>query len=137
MKVISRRDVLKRLAVGGLLAHVPAFPAWASAPARGAPLAKRLAGLFSNLDSAAEVGRRYLALGAEPANTSLLAARVAGGRAAYLRLCAADGRGLRTLLAQQQRRDFASGRTVSIDGWVLSLTEARLCAIAALVRSSR
>ncbi|MYF68621.1 MAG: hypothetical protein F4053_11665 [Proteobacteria bacterium] len=28
------------------------------------------------------------------------------------------------------QRDFAAGRTVSVDGWVLSQTEARLCAAA-------
>jgi hypothetical protein len=31
--------------------------------------------------------------------------------------------------------DFASGRTVRLDGWVLSLTEARLYALAALIQA--
>jgi len=30
--------------------------------------------------------------------------------------------------SDQIRADFADGRTVKVDGWVLSLTEARLCA---------
>ncbi|HEV7387024.1 MAG TPA: hypothetical protein VGN73_00300 [Gemmatimonadaceae bacterium] len=36
---------------------------------------------------------------------------------------------------QQVRDDFAAGRTVDIDGWVLSLTEARQCALFSLVAS--
>lgn len=30
------------------------------------------------------------------------------------------------------RRDFAAGETVHVEGWILSRTEARLCALAAL-----
>lgn len=35
-------------------------------------------------------------------------------------------------LDQQVQRDFASDRTVRVNGWVLSHTEARLCALATL-----
>ena len=31
--------------------------------------------------------------------------------------------------------DFAAGRTLNLDGWVLSLNEVRLCALAALNRA--
>lgn len=136
MNLVSRREVLKRFAVGGLLTNIPAFPAWASVAAPSPSLAEKLARLFSNSRSATAVGRRYLALGIEPADIPLLAARVAGDGTAYLRLRAADPRTLRRLMSEQQRRDFSAGRTVMIDGWVLSLTEARLCAIAALARNS-
>jgi hypothetical protein len=33
------------------------------------------------------------------------------------------------------RQDYAAGRTVIIDGWVLSLTEARQCAVFSLQKS--
>jgi hypothetical protein len=33
-------------------------------------------------------------------------------------------------------RDFAKGQTVTLDGWVMSLTEARLCALRALAHPS-
>ena len=32
----------------------------------------------------------------------------------------------------QVRADYAGGRTVMLSGWVLSVSEARLCALAAL-----
>ncbi len=34
--------------------------------------------------------------------------------------------------AEQSRRDFEEGRTVEVDGWVLSVTEARQCALYSL-----
>jgi hypothetical protein len=34
--------------------------------------------------------------------------------------------------ADRIRGDFSNGATISVDGWVLSLTEARLCALIAL-----
>ena len=37
--------------------------------------------------------------------------------------------------AEQVRRDFAEGRTVEVQGWVLSVTEARQCALYSLVRA--
>ena len=36
---------------------------------------------------------------------------------------------VRRLLAAQIHEDFREGRTVSVAGWVLSVTEARLCAL--------
>lgn len=36
---------------------------------------------------------------------------------------------LQARLQQQVRADFAAGRTVQLDGWILSVTEARQCAL--------
>jgi hypothetical protein len=40
-----------------------------------------------------------------------------------------ERRSLRRRLDAKVREDFASGTTVQLDGWVLSRTEARLCAL--------
>jgi hypothetical protein len=40
---------------------------------------------------------------------------------------------LRELLLLQQRQDFKHGRIANVKGWILSETEVRLCAMAALV----
>ena len=37
-----------------------------------------------------------------------------------------------SLVAQKNRQDFADQRVVDLDGWVLSQTEAKLCALHAL-----
>jgi hypothetical protein len=39
----------------------------------------------------------------------------------------------RRTIEQQIRDDFAAGRTVLLDGWVLSVTEARQCALFSLL----
>jgi hypothetical protein len=36
--------------------------------------------------------------------------------------------------AERVRRDFAEGHTIEIDGWILSITEARQCALYSLAR---
>ncbi|HEV2670630.1 MAG TPA: hypothetical protein VGU74_06025 [Gemmatimonadales bacterium] len=41
----------------------------------------------------------------------------------------------RAALAQRVRADFAAGRTVLVAGWVLSVTEARQCALYSLLPS--
>jgi len=43
-----------------------------------------------------------------------------------------DPRALRRALRQRMAREFASGDMVLVDGWLLSTTEARLYAVAAL-----
>jgi hypothetical protein len=40
---------------------------------------------------------------------------------------------LHRALRARNSEDFAAGRVVRLDGWVLAATEARLCALAALV----
>jgi hypothetical protein len=36
-------------------------------------------------------------------------------------------------MSEQVGRDFSAGRTVTLDGWILSVTEARQCALRSLV----
>ena len=62
-------------------------------------------------ESVREIGRRYR----EMAPAELLVAWPRRARAAMV------------------RDDFAAGRTVVIDGWVLSVTEARQCALYSLL----
>lgn len=52
--------------------------------------------------------------------------------AAALRAALSDSVSARKSLDDQIRDDFAAGRTVLVDGWVLSLTEARQAALFSL-----
>lgn len=132
MNAISRRDLLKRLALGGVIAALPGAFLAGSGREVLQPFATRLNRLFSQERSARAIGERYLARVPDEADATILTARVAGDMQGYLRLASADTPTLRALLAAQQRDDFAHGRTVTIDGWVLSCTEARLCALVTL-----
>jgi hypothetical protein len=88
--------------------------------------------LFDHLESARVIGRTYLQRYPHEASVLELETRLAhslndrpighhAGRAA-----------LAGMLAETIRKDFAADRIVTLHGWVLSRTEARLCALAAL-----
>lgn len=86
---------------------------------------------FSKGASAAAVGRAYLLVASAEADTTRLLELLREGLGPVI-----DGDDLGALrreLSAAIRRDFAAERTTSLDGWILSQTEARLCALATLV----
>jgi hypothetical protein len=85
-----------------------------------------LAALFRHPESARRVGEHLLARDTAPFVRSV--ALESG-----LDLPAMDGRMARlSALRQQAMQDYAAGDVVLVDGWVLSRTEAQLCALVAL-----
>ena len=92
-------------------------------------LASRLVGLFRVPASAAAVGRAYLQLAPLEADARRLLRLICSSGPAWH---TANAGRLRSLIARQQAEDFQQGRVVSVQGWTLSNTEARLCALAAL-----
>jgi hypothetical protein len=130
---IRRRKFLGALALGGIWAAwagqarawLPAAGNWTAAP--------RLLAVLDRPESAAAVGRAYLASHPGEADRDRLAARL--DQAVRCQDCdpaRARTEQLREALAGQIRADFAAARVVTVDGWVLSETEARLCGLAAL-----
>ena len=86
---------------------------------------------FDHVESAAAVGREYLRLVPEERDGARLRQRIL----ADCRETMGAGRPprrLRAAVVARQRLDFEAGRTVRIEGWVLSRTEARLCSLAVL-----
>ncbi len=132
----TRRQFILAAAGAGVAALAVATRPWqalvASAPPR--PVADRLAGLLESRDSARAIGREYLKLMPREADSatlvSLIAGGVPGGTSALTR---ASENELRQMIAARMVGDFAGERTAELDGWVLSATEARLCALVALV----
>ena len=114
-------DGLAGLAGGGL----------AAAPADA------LARLFADRDAAAAIGRAYL-LGHPGPPPDLASLRNAMLQALQLEdadLRDSEPAALRGKFRDRIRQDFATGETVTIDGWILSLVEAQACAIACLGRA--
>jgi hypothetical protein len=122
--MIGRRTLLR----SGLIAAL-ALLAGPLAPRRAAAAgpAARLVGIFREPASARAIGRAYLRQAPEEADAARLLALIHPGDCAAL-----SASELRRAVAARQRADFAAGRTVLLDGWVLSRTEARLCALAAV-----
>ncbi len=82
---------------------------------------------LTTAEAIAVIGRRYLASDTDAVDASTLRSLVGLGDDAtpdVVELAARFGGAVRD--------DFVAGRTLRLDGWVLSLTEARLAAIVAL-----
>jgi hypothetical protein len=106
--------------------------AWPFLP--GSPTrSERLAGVLRHEESARVVGREYLRVVPAEASrgvlTSRLARRLPGG---FRTVDGASDSRLHDLLLRCSLEDFDAERIVELRGWVLSRTEARLCALAAL-----
>jgi len=98
------------------------------------PLASSLANSFIHRESAAIIGLEYLRYSPAEANIHLLVDLICSSRPERrAELAKADTERCRGLLARQQRQDFEHNRVVKVHGWILSETEARLCALAALL----
>jgi hypothetical protein len=126
--VSRRRFLLLAAGLGGAAAAGSALGRLWPAPGRS-PVIARITDGFRDLASARAVGRAYLeAVPAERSVTALLAALERDlGELERLRRPA-----LRDRLANLVRRDFTALEIVNVRGWILSRTEGRLCALAAL-----
>ncbi len=97
-----------------------------------AVFAARLLQAFPAQASAAAVGRHYLLENrGEATRANLLAAIRERLPASTVQ---AEAAALRQSIREAIRDDFAHARTEDVGGWMLSGTEARLCALAALSR---
>lgn len=121
---ISRRTLLRWLAWTGLLATAPR--AGDSAAADDGRIDAPLA-VFASGTGAAAVGRAYLRSRPSEADPGLLLDQLGVSTAD-----AADVRALVRRLRERHRDDFRAGRITVVGGWTLSLTEARLAALAHL-----
>ncbi len=98
-------------------------------PADSRTLARALIGLFSTPANARAIGLCYLRAYPERSDRRLLLADLgldAAGTGAH------DVPSLRRHLRDAQQRDFIAGDTVMVNRWILSRTEANVCALVAL-----
>jgi hypothetical protein len=126
----SRRDCLAGLLVAlASLSGVAIFRSWDGKGAI-APGPALLA-LFDDAPRARAIGLAFLRTlpPAERSAEHLIAAVSCG---ASPKLEAQAPQNVARLINERIRRDFSEGTVVAVDGWFLSLTEARLYALAAL-----
>jgi hypothetical protein len=86
--------------------------------------------MFGTIDCARAVGNAYLSVRPNEESRSLLERTLLWPKNDTSRY--QDQRQLFTTLMTRVRTDFEFGRVVIVDGWMLSETEARLCALVAL-----
>ena len=126
--------------VGGALLAAPHVP-WLQSVWRDGEgsLHGRLAALFHHQASARTIGRSYLQQCPPESDVRCLLAGIVAGPANDRfsgrtdRLSTAGDRELMLALQHRIRQDFVEERVVKLEGWILSVTEARLCALTTLV----
>lgn len=125
MVTASRRSVLMVLSSASLIGGGGLHAAPVVGEREG--LKSLVPAMFSDLEAARTVGRRYLAGGpAAEAAALRLSERLAAGRPAGVR-------GLRRLLGRLRQEDARQRSFVRIDGWIMPTTEAQICALAVLL----
>ena len=95
------------------------------------PLRAALLGIVRDTEGARLIGREYLKVNPEESNPDKLVALMTH-TGPFAPGTLVDAREARNFLQQRIREDFRFRRTVELQGWVLSRTEARLCSLAAL-----
>ncbi len=113
----TRRQLIR--VVGGILAVLSL-----SRPAR-ALCQQYMAGLLTDADAAAAIGRAYLRAQPTP-HLTLEALRAA------VAIALAGDAPLKARFRERVRADFEAACVVIVDGWMLSQVEAQTCAIAYL-----
>ena len=137
----SKRDILRLgIAIPLGFGGGAACPPVGAGAAAGRPEAiRRLLGVLGERESAAIVGRRYLeGCPAEADMVWLLATierrlRRATGLASLPPIERIDDARLTRYVTAAVSRDFEDDRMTAVEGWLLAETEARICALAALV----
>lgn len=124
---MTRRNFILSLAASWLCTFGRFAAATVDLPTRHMSEAERLKraveALFADPDAARQVGAEYLAGFPDVACGALERISLAVSGSARV--------SLRSWLNRQKQTDFASGRSVIIDGWVLARCEADLCAVLA------
>ena len=134
--------ITRRTFLGGMLAAALAAVfglRWWQLRRQDDILVELLLKLFDRheFDSAALLGQRYREAVPQEAGQAALAAALVASLGAEAGLPAGDLAGLRRLVDERIRGDFAAGRVVDVDGWLLAVTEARICALASLAADAK
>lgn len=128
MTLLTRRRLLAALGIG--LVSAPGLGLLAGAPPT-ADQARRLAGLFTRPADAARVGAAYRREVPKERRLAVLVERVVAGLpGGAVTVLLRDDATLRGAVARQCHDDLVAGRVVVVDGWILAVTEARMCAVA-------
>ena len=128
----GRRHFATTLAWAAMIA-LP-LPTWFGMGRKGAPRnnAARLVRLSAGSASARALGKAYLANVTDEASVLGLVRSIESRIAPYAPVEPTDQE-LATAIARLRTADFEEGDVVTVDGWVLSRSEAQLCALATLV----
>lgn len=90
-------------------------------------LTTKVAGAFRDRDAARTIGEAYLSDHDDEDDERRLVDLLEASNSAWRGVATSSE--VRALGRADSRRDYAAGRLARVDGWLLSVTEARLCAL--------
>jgi hypothetical protein len=129
---LHRREFLQRLGAASALAASGSMAAALACGESRDPLPAAIEGLFDDPEAARAVGAAWLAEQSAPPDYKQLLSALAEDRLDEARaLARRDPAALLERLRERHRADFAADRTAEVQGWVLSITEARVCGLLA------
>jgi hypothetical protein len=130
---MKRRQLLQMTVVGTVGLTLPGFSWLAAQPARWQTFAHpALLTLLGDHGRVREIGSAFRRAFPEQSAPQALVAAIMSDSGFSGRVAAPDRPGR---LDQQIRSEFAQGRTVQLNGWILSVTEARQCALYSILTS--
>ncbi len=133
---ISRRELLGVFWTGmvaGLMIAIGPVLGGQPMPTTAYASTRRLLAVFRRRRSAVIIGRECLRQHPQEADPRHLLNLIGAGLEDRSAGDKDDHRVLAHWLQDRFREDFNEGRSIRVEGWVLSQTEARLCALAALL----
>ena len=131
---VSRRTLV---ILGGTALLAAAIPGvlFTKGPAGSGVAAEEFLSLLADRESAAYLGRRFIAEGGAPESVIVHEKRLADALRAEGWSPGMNAEETHRALAAAVRADYAQARIVSIAEWHLSQTEGSLCALAAIMSS--
>lgn len=129
---VTRRTLV---ILGGTALLAAAIPGalFTKGPAGSGVAAEEFLALLADPESAAYLGRRFIAEGGAPESAIIHEKRLADALRAQGWSPGMSGDETHRALATAVRADYADARTVPIAEWYLSETEGSLCALAAIM----
>jgi hypothetical protein len=134
--LLTRRAAIRMASIFGVVVSSNrVFELFRSQPST--ELVKKITGFYSYKEDAAIIGIEYLNSAPEEADMYKIGDLICPNDSARFRqLAHANSHEARAIILEWQREDFEHGRIVNVAGWLLSETEARVCALIALTVGS-
>lgn len=133
--MITRRKVLKKLIYfsGFMLLKPDLLLSELGKKSESNQILSKLTNFFQKKESAKLVGNEYLKLVPEEAEIGLLVNLLCNkNKKVYSNIQRENSEKVKEILLRQHQKDLEKGRIVILSGWILSETEARLCALIAM-----
>jgi hypothetical protein len=128
---MKRREFIGIAAAGAAAVVVPAF-ARAGRSDASALAHPRLLEILHDDALVRDLGRRYREIAPAENNADVLADAIVAGPCATWSTRPSSGAIVSAHVEELVKHDFAAGQTVTLNGWILSVTEARQCALFSL-----